>query len=54
MKLNYTIKKYDEISSKIVSKLQQPKEGRYIKKDGLFIVNEPKSLLYTYRTELLL
>ena len=52
MKLNRTIKKYDEIWSKIVGKLQRPKEGRCIKKDGPFMVNEPKSLLYTYRTEL--
>ena len=53
MKLNRTIKKCDEIQSKIVGKLQQPKEGRCIKKDGLFIVDKLKSLFYTYCTELL-
>ena len=53
MKLNRTIKKCDEIWSKIVGKLQRPKEGRCIKKDGPFMVDEPKSLFHTYRTELL-
>ena len=50
MKLNCTVKKCDDIWSKIAGKLQRPKEGRCIKKDGPFLVDEPKSLLRTYRT----
>ena len=53
MKLNHMIKKYNDIWSKITGKLQQPKEDCYIKKDGPFMVDEPKSLLCTYCTDFL-
>ena len=53
MKLNRTVKNYDTLWSKIVRKLQRPKEGRKIKTDGLFAIKEPKSLLSTHRTMLL-
>ena len=53
MKLNRTIKRCDDIWSKIAGKLQRPKEGRCIKKDGPFMVDKPKSLLRTHRTDFL-
>jgi hypothetical protein len=53
IKLNRTIKNNEAIWSKIVGKLQRPKEGRKIKTDGPFAVEEPKSLLRTHCTDLL-
>lgn len=53
MKLNRVIKAGDTLWQKLAGKLQHERERRKLKTDGLFLIDEPKSLFSAHQARFL-